>query len=478
MNIKAKYNLRFIALTLLVQPLLLFNLAGPSPAQSSSELKEKEKEAAAAAKIKAEEAKVRAKEEQAKLKYEQERQRELEEWYKHHPRPASPPPPPPPSPPPSPTPPSPPTPPTPTPPAPPPSSGSNPLADWIATKSIFNTDISTMPVNKNSATWLNTYGTARIWPDFGTQYGGNVWGYVLNTLPDSTPLTDLSKKFTYGDQSDLGPPSPPYPTANAVGYPITSTMIVEGSKMPGGPYPNGSGGDCHIFLYQPGYNLLYEIYAVSNGAGVAPIYTSGAIWDLTSNQMRPAGWTSSDASGCAVTPILIKYEEATSPGGIHHALRFTSNWTNDASPSPDWPASHVAGVDNPIVPNMGACWRLKASYDISGFSKTNQAILQAMKTYGMYDDDNGRSGDIQGLWNLNWDDADINNLKNVTLNDGDFVDISSLQVSPTSYEAKQPTGTSSVSNTGSTGSTGSTGTTGGLSINESHHTKSKVRSIK
>lgn len=339
-----------------------------------------------------------------------------------------------------------------------------------------------MPVNKHSATWINTYGSASIHPDFGTMYnygnGNDIWGYALNTVPDSTPLTDLSKLFAYGDQSDVGPPSPPYPTAGAVGYPLTSNMIVEGSKFPGGLLPDSSSGsDCHIFLFQPDYKLLYEIYAVSNGPGVAPSYASGAIWNLASNQMRPAGWTSSDASGCAVSPILIKYEEATSAAGIKHALRFTTNWTNDASPSPDWPASHVAGVDNSIVPDMGACWRLKASYDISGFSPTNQAILQAMKTYGMYDDDNGGSGYIQGLTNPNWDDADINNLKNVHLSDGDFVDISSLQVSPTSYQAIQPSGTNSVTSSGSS-NTSSGGSSSALSVNESHHTMAKARSIK
>jgi hypothetical protein len=326
-----------------------------------------------------------------------------------------------------------------------------------------------MPTHASSATWLATYGTAHLHPDFGTQYGGENWGYNLNTVAASTPLVDMRSQFAYGDESDIGPPSPPYPTSGAIGYPITANAVYEGQNFGTTGLANvgsASGSDCHLFLYQPTYGLEYEIYAVSNGPGAGVSWQGGAIFDLNTNHMRPDGWTSSDAAGLAVIPILPTWEEATSGNGIHHALRMSTNHTHNTY---DWPASHQAGVSATTVPNMGAWWRLNPNYDISGFSPTNQAILQALKDYGAIVADNGGTGFLQGMQNNNWNDADINNLKQLTLNDGVFIDVSSLKFAPNSYAAG--TGPASV---GAGAADTGTGTSASVFV-QSHHRASQPR---
>ena len=328
-----------------------------------------------------------------------------------------------------------------------------------------------MPVHSRSSAWLATYGSAHLHPDFGTQYNGLNWGYNKNDVAAGTPLVDMRNQFEYGDESDIGPPSPPYPTAGAIGYPITANAIYEGQIFGTTGVSNvGSdeGADCHLLIYQPTYGLLYELYGTSNGPHAGVYWFGGAIFNLNSNHMRPDGWTSSDAAGMAIIPILPTYEEATSPNGIRHALRISTRNTHNTY---DWPASHHAGISSTSVPNMGAWWRLKASYNISGYSPTNQRILQALKTYGAIIADNGGTGFLQGTQSNNWNDDDINNLKGPTLNDGEFIDVSSLKFAPNSYAA----GTGPASASSSSGGSSGSDTTTGIMTMKSHHTKSLPR---
>src|SRR5690349_23623616 len=61
-----------------------------------------------------------------------------------------------------------------------------------------------------------------------------------------------------------------------------------------------------------------EIYPLSLHDAL-PI--SGAIFDLSSNDLRPEGWTSADAAGLPIFPGLVRYEEVVDNGVIPHALR-------------------------------------------------------------------------------------------------------------------------------------------------------------
>ena len=115
-------------------------------------------------------------------------------------------------------------------------------------------------------------------------------------------------------------------------------------------------------------------------------------------EQRPWGWTSADAAGLAIFPGLVRYDEVAA-GAINHAIRFTMQQTkNDANGGYFVePASHAAGTVYGVSNVMGMRIRLKASFDISGYSPANQVILTAMKKYGMILADNGSYFYFQGV---------------------------------------------------------------------------------
>ena len=189
--------------------------------------------------------------------------------------------------------------------------------------------------------------------------------------------------FHYADESDPRP------------YPIPPDAPVEGA---GGWLDDG---DRHVLVLDPDNRLLYEVFdAHKNGdhwhAG------SGAVFDLTSNALRPDGWTFADAAGLPILPGLVRYDETAEEGVIDHALRFTVETVQHAYV---YPATHFASDEtDPDLPPMGLRVRLKASYDISGFPHELPAVLQALKTYGTVVADNGADWYVGGSPDPRWDD--------------------------------------------------------------------------
>jgi hypothetical protein len=297
------------------------------------------------------------------------------------PIPPTPTPTPPPHPTPTPIPPTPtPVPPTPTPPT--------PGVTWCFPAGAFpNDDISNAPVDSRSAQWLSIYGTSAVHlhPDFGT-----IYGIPVNYATNATPTFKFT--FDYADESDPGP------------YPYTSSFKLEGTS------PNCDGGDCHLLTLNTDNHKLFETwstYPQSLKAG------SGAVFDCSKALpgQRPVGWTSADAAGLPIAPLLIRYDEVAA-GVIKHALRFTVNHTAHGYVAP---ATHQAGTSSdPGVPPMGIRVRLKKSFDISSFPAQSRIILQAMKTYGMVLADNGSNFYFQGDRDTRWNDDDLNSLKNVS----------------------------------------------------------------
>ena len=157
---------------------------------------------------------------------------------------------------------------------------------------------------------------------------------------------------------------------------------------------------------------LYEMFSsfpVNGGASWNA--GSGAVFDLNSNALRPAGWTSADAAGLPIFPGLVRYDEVFERGEITHALRFTAQITRRAYVSP---ARHFASSDtSPNRPPMGMRVRLKASFDITTFSPRIQVILRAMKKYGMFLADNGSNWFISGAPDPRWDDDELRQLKTI-----------------------------------------------------------------
>ena len=269
---------------------------------------------------------------------------------------------------------------------------------------IWNTDISNLPVNTYSSTWVTstTPSSGKLHPDFG----GPPYGIPFNVATNATPTASFT--FQYSPESDPGP------------YPIP----------PGAQIENGS--DAHMLTINKDTCKLYETFATNLSNHTAG---SGAIFDLGSDQLRPAGWTSADAAGLPIFPGLVRFDEVQA-GFIGHAVRFTVHNTNDAY---IWPARHKAGISDASLPPMGARFRMKASYNISSYGAAAQVVLTAFKHYGLIVADNGSDWFFQGTEDAQWDSGAypqmIDDLKSVPVSAFEAIDESSLMVSANSAQA-------------------------------------------
>ena len=267
----------------------------------------------------------------------------------------------------------------------------------------WNQRVDSLPVAADSAQMIASIGLSTgLHPDFGSGlWDGGPIGIPFDVVSKKTPRSRLT--FEYADESDK------------VGYPIPKTVHIEGGRQ--------SSGDRHALLLDRDTCRLYELYALyptGNGGWKAG---SGATWNLRSNAVRPAGWTSADAAGLPIFPGLARYDEVAR-GVIDHALRFTAARTRRAYV---YPARHYASSsDDPTLPPMGLRVRLKASVDISGFPRQARIVLQALKTYGMILADNGSNWYISGAPNPKWSNDDLHQLGRITGADFEVVDTSSL----------------------------------------------------
>ena len=275
---------------------------------------------------------------------------------------------------------------------------------------IWNTPVDNLPIHARSSQWINTIGrNTGFHMDFGSgTWDGGPIGIPYNIVDGSTPKVPVS--FYYANESDAGP------------YPIPANPVIE------------YGSDHHLLLLEHSTCTLYEIYKASYSAGMW-YGGSGAIWALSSNALRPDTWTSADAAGLPILPGLVRYDEIVS-GEINHAIRFTASQTNGYI----WPARHLTTDDpsSPQIPPMGARFRLKASYNISGYPAEMRVILQAMKKYGIILADNGSNWYVSGAPDERWDNDMLHLLDDLTGDDFEAVDVSSLMVDPDSGEVHPP----------------------------------------
>jgi hypothetical protein len=195
--------------------------------------------------------------------------------------------------------------------------------------------------------------------------------------------------------------------------------------------PDGD-GDRHVLVLDADACVLYELYRAFPQVGGAWEADSAARYDLTSNALRPETWTSADAAGLPIYPGLVRYDEVAS-GEIHHAIRFTVSETQRAYV---WPARHFASDDtSTALPPMGQRFRMRADFDISGFSPDIQVILTAFKRYGIIVADNGSDWYVSGAPDERWDNDLLRELKTIPGSAFEAVDVSSLIVDPDSGEA-------------------------------------------
>jgi uncharacterized protein (TIGR03437 family) len=283
--------------------------------------------------------------------------------------------------------------------------------------SIWNTPIDTLPVSSYSAAYINSISPSTgFHPDFGSgTWDGAPIGIPYALVTGSQPKVRVT--LDYADESDPGP------------YPIPANAPIEGGSS--------STGDRHVLLVDTANCILYELYAAYPQPDGTWQAGSGAIFDLKGNQLRPQGWTSADAAGLPILPGLVRYDEVLA-GQINHAIRFTVQVTQKAYL---WPARHYASSNTSTsVPPMGARFRLKSTFNVSGFPQEVQVILNAMKKYGIIVADNGSNWFVSGVPDDRWDNDNLATLRNVHGSDFEAVDESGLMINVNSAQSNVPNG--------------------------------------
>jgi hypothetical protein len=266
----------------------------------------------------------------------------------------------------------------------------------------WNQRVDTLPVAPDSAAIVGSIGADdHMHADFGSGlWEGGPIGIPITVVGTTQPRSRV--RFEYADESDRGP------------YPIPANVKIEG-----GP---AADGDRHALIVDKDACRLYELFALRRDAS-GWTAGSGAIWNLRSNKLRPAGWTSADAAGLPILPGLARYDEVAR-GRIDHALRITVSRTRRAYV---WPARHFASsLTDPSLPPMGLRLRIKAGYDISRFPKQARVVLQALKQYGAIVADNGSDWYVSGAPDPRWSNDDLHSLHGVPGSAFEVVDTSSL----------------------------------------------------
>jgi hypothetical protein len=268
----------------------------------------------------------------------------------------------------------------------------------------WNQRVDRLPVAKNSSRIIARIGlNDPVHPDFGSGlYGGEPIGIPFAVVSSRARRVPVS--FQYGSESDRGP------------YPLPRGVPVEGGY--------GSSGDRHVIVVDRSSCRDYELFAAyPHDGGKRWTAGSGAIFNLRSDHLRPAGFTSADAAGLPILPGLARYDEVAK-GQIDHALRFTAPCTTARYV---YPARHEASTCHGAgLPPMGLRVRLKASVNISGLPHQARVVAQALKRYGMILADNGSPWFISGAPNRGWSNDALHLLDRLAGRDFEVVNTTSL----------------------------------------------------
>ncbi len=267
----------------------------------------------------------------------------------------------------------------------------------------WNEDISSKTVDPSSSQILSSYSTAGLKADFGSGLWDNApIGIPFVVVCGSQQKVSIVFRANgydgnYGDESDPGP------------YPIPLNAPIEGDGQ----------GDSHVLAVDKDNDILYELYNASvNGDHWEA--SSGAVFNLNSDALRPDGWTSADAAGLPIFPGLVKYDEVAS-GAIHHAIRFTLISSN-VKPAYISPATHkVNSSGGQYSLPFGAKIRLKANFDVNGFPANDQVILNALKKYGLILADIGSNMYISGAPDERWNNDELQQLGKVKASDFEVI---------------------------------------------------------
>jgi hypothetical protein len=267
----------------------------------------------------------------------------------------------------------------------------------------WNQRVDRLPVAAGSDAIVRAIGPDdHVHADFGSgTWNGGPIGIPITVVRAAQRKSRVA--FEYASESDEGP------------YPIPRDVAIEGGRS--------ADGDRHALIVDRDACRLYELFSLRPTSGGGWRAGSGAIFDLRSNRLRPAGWTSADAAGLPILPGLARYDEVAR-GRIDHALRFTVSRTRRAYV---WPARHYASSrTDPDLPPMGLRLRLKRSFPIAGFPPQARVVLTALREYGMILADNGSNWYVSGAPHPRWSNEQLRTLHRVPGSAFEVVDVSSL----------------------------------------------------
>ncbi len=242
----------------------------------------------------------------------------------------------------------------------------------------WNRDISSLAVHSDSEKMI-----AAIGPEKALEYNLDM-GFVI--VPPDQKRVEV-KLLDYANESDPGP----YPlpdNAPIENWPLTRNENLKALPKPGQTleqFQREAQGDRHVLVVDPVNGMLHEFYNTKRtDDGWQALQASN--WNLRTGALRPERWTSTDAAGLPIFPAVVRYDECAR-GMVEHAMRFTVRRTRRAYVLP---ATHWASQSrDPAHPRMGERFRLKRSFDVSGFPPHVQAILKGLQKYGMFVADNG-----------------------------------------------------------------------------------------
>jgi hypothetical protein len=273
----------------------------------------------------------------------------------------------------------------------------------------WHADVRDLPVHRRSQDWLAAMdaGSTDLHPDFGPSGDPLPYGIPYDVVDASHDK--VSVDFAYDDESDPGP------------YPFGPDSTIEG------------GSDRHALMVHADECVLYELFNAHWNGG-DPWAGSGAIFDLSSNALRPTDWTSADAAGLPIFAGLIRRDEVEA-GVIDHAIRVTAEVTDEKY---IWPARHEAGAaDDHRLPPMGAWFRLRRNFPIAGYEAETKVILKAMKRHGMIVADNGSNFFFGGAAEDGWTEPVLDELKSIPAGAFQAVRSGLMKVAPDSGRVRR-----------------------------------------
>ena len=221
---------------------------------------------------------------------------------------------------------------------------------------VYNVDISKLPINPKTSSWITTEGSSDFM--YLTRF------IYLTPVDNAQPTQYFTKILLAGGDN--------------VPVPIPNGINIQGNTA--------FGGDTAYNIVNPQSGNFYEGYKPVQAASGTWSTSTSVLGQVNNYTQRQVGYTGEGASGMRYTPLTATYDEIKS-GTINHALMIVMPYSNDYV----WPATK-GGQYNTQAPPLGTRFRLNASFDETGYTAQQKSLLDALKKYGAFFTDQGQTG--------------------------------------------------------------------------------------